>query len=334
MARSTSTEQGRESDPDRSVRAAESFLENWIEHVERQRAKTAIHGPDVDPAPPAVAARAAPTPGTTKESDFVALVAERGRFRHLGTVAFRGPCAPPREALPELGVDDVDAKALEFVAAWFGAPFDAVNVQLRGDRALSWGFWHLSGEGLADSLARWREHDRASFDACLGVTGMGVALEADASGKVAVANLCYRDEARGRVVHGEAAEALVTIDRSLVSALARSGRARAAQLAQIESVVVRALRPAVGFPLPTAGIPLGDALRDTRGRAGLFYTSLCFGAGGVEHLAAEVDRACRAGQRPGADALLAAFAERVRRTSAAAHAHHLLRIISSPELGS
>ncbi len=57
-------------------------------------------------------------------------------------------------------------RAFEFVAAWFGFPYDAVNVRLTAGQVLSWGFWGFTielylgleydGAGTAQCVAVWK----------------------------------------------------------------------------------------------------------------------------------------------------------------------------------
>lgn len=280
--------------------------------------------------PPVEAARVTPAARHLPDAEPPPVLTHVGRqLQHLGTVALRGPYAPSRETVAALGLGDAGTLALDFVGAWFGAPFDSVNVRLRRGRPLSWGFWPLAGDTLAEGLALWKTRSAEGFQACLATHGIDVELAPGPSGAAEVAELVCVDAKRGLRVRGETAEALAASDPARVTALALAGRDAGAQLAQIEAVVRRSLAPAMARPVGEE--TLGQILGSARGLAVLFYVDLCFGARGVDHLAEAVEGARTHGAARARRAL-GSFTERLRRRGFMAEAHHVLRILSSPEL--
>src|SRR5262245_48213759 len=255
----------------------------------------------------------------------VVLARAGGRFRHLGTVFPRGPAAPGRAAYLELGLTDEQARALESVLAWFGAPFDAVNLDDRHPRRLTWGIWGFAGRALAGCLAAWKQRAPEGFAGLLARHGIDVAVAADGSAELA------RPLGRGgSPLVGERAEQTIAGEAGLVAALARAGREPAVQLAQLEALVARAARPALGLALPGGGPAASDVVKSARGLAAVLYVGLRFGRRGLARLAPALGK--RRTAFDDESAFLSALSDSLQEVDREADAHHVLRILSSPEL--
>ncbi|MBN9682404.1 hypothetical protein JYJ93_08210 [Corallococcus sp. NCSPR001] len=227
----------------------------------------------------------------------VVLGSEGGRPIHRGTVAVRGPCAPSREALMGSGLTEPQSRALEFVLAWFGHPFDSVTSEPPSGGAPRWGAWPLSGPTLIAALAHWKQHEPEAFDACLGRLGF------DATAQFAE-------------------------DPRLIAALARAGRERGAQRAQLETLVTHVLRPMLDScaQAETAVDAPGGLFASARALALLFHSELRFGHGGVTRLVT------LARERPEPPAAGEHLAEDLRASGRSREASEVWRILTSPEL--
>jgi len=247
------------------------------------------------------------------ESGTVILLRVNGQIVHRGLVAPRGPAAPPMAARLALGLSEWQSCAIDFVADWFGAPFDAVNVARSGPERLTWGIWNFSGERLARCLARWKERAPESFAALL--SSAGVDVESPAPGTtdgVPVLSL-----AGGR---GARTQRTLTSDPHHVAVFARAGRHLDGQLAQIDSIVHDILEPAGAAEL----------VQTVRGLAVVLYLELRLGAA-----ARQITRSVAANRSQPNDesAYLDGLVERLRAIGRAVDAHNVLRILATPELG-
>ncbi|MHA7634055.1 hypothetical protein [Corallococcus sp. M7] len=227
----------------------------------------------------------------------IVLGSEGGRPIHRGTVAVRGPCAPSREELRELGLTEPRARALEFVLAWFGHPFDSVTSEPQSGGEPRWGAWPLSGPALIAALAHWKQQDPEAFDARLGRLGF------DSTAPFAE-------------------------DPRLVAALARAGRERGAQRAQLETLVTHVLRPMLDScsQAETAVDAPGGLFASARALALLFHSELRFGRSGVTRLVT------LARERPQPPAAGEHLAEDLRASGRSREASEVWRILTSPEL--
>ncbi|XXF77674.1 hypothetical protein P2318_32170 [Myxococcaceae bacterium GXIMD 01537] len=175
---------------------------------------------------------------TVPQNSPVAVERTRERLVHRGTVAIRGPCAPSRAELVGLGVTEPQARALEFVLAWFGSPLDALSGGIHGGPGPGWGSWPLSGELLGRALSRWKGSDPSNFEASIGRFGIDVLDDGEGPPELSVLSV-----EEGHPVHGREALALLEDDVRLFAALARAGRERGAQLAQLACIIESILQP-------------------------------------------------------------------------------------------
>jgi hypothetical protein len=253
----------------------------------------------------------------------VALLSRGSRVVHPGSVAILGPLAPPREAYLALGLSETEATALRFVASWFGAPLDAVNVRRRSDQPLSFGCWHLAGAPLAECLASWKRSAPAAFQELMASRGIDVTSE-----KPRLLVHSGSEELTGE----EAADA-VARDPQLVAVLARAGREGEGQLSQIDTVARLSLRPTLDILVPGEGgqTKLGALLRSPRSIALALHLELVFGLAGPEHLAKAIEAGvCPCGED--GEPRLAGFVGELVRLGCIAEAAQALRILASPEL--
>src|SRR5688572_16457893 len=261
-----------------------------------------------------------PPPGS------VVLLRAGGRLVHRGTAASRGPAAPGWSTVPALGIGDSRAAANNFVAGWFGSPFDAVNVGRMGQERLTWGIWGFAGTRLARCLSRWKARAPESYGELLTSTGIDVAPGPDGSTPVLVLGTATIPTARGR-----RAERVISADPRFVTALARAGRDAEGQLAQIASIAADVLEPTLAIPAGVAGSAprLGDLIRSPRGLSVLLYLDLKLGRATV-HRIARTDipgRPRPADERGWLDHAVAQLTMSGRSLGA----HNVMRIVSSPE---
>lgn len=194
---------------------ADPEVERWIDaSIERRKGqRTVRHGP----------ALAVPAEGSS--SAAVVLGRAGAGWRHVGSVGVRGPAAPGPEAWGAAGLREPEAVAARFVAAWFGAPFDAVG----GSPAhpFAWGVWRFDAPGLARVLRAWAQRDREACNAAL--QGHKIEVRAGETG----ASLG---------IDGQFDAAAWRRDPRIVATLAAMGRNPQNQLAQLEVVARRHVR--------------------------------------------------------------------------------------------
>jgi hypothetical protein len=170
---------------------------------------------------------------------------------HGGTVAVRGPYGLALGALRRHGLTEPQARGFEFVASWFGVPFDAVAVnRSEGCRSLTWGFWPLGGADIGRALALWKGRSPASFAEMLETYGVDVApaAEQDLGGP----DILLVDPVKGSLLRGDRALDGIARDPRRLALLARAGRHDDAKAAQLEV----ALRPFA--PLLRMSVRRGD----------------------------------------------------------------------------
>jgi hypothetical protein len=225
-----------------------------------------------------------------------------------------------------VGIGDSRAAAINFVAGWFGAPFDAVNVGRMRHERLTWGVWGFAGTRLARCLSRWKARAPESYGDLLTSTGIDVAPGPDGSTPVLVLGAATIPTARGR-----RAERVISADPRLVTALARAGRDAEGQLAQIAAIAEDVLEPMLAIPAGATGSPprLGDLIRTPRGLSVLLYLDLKLGRATVPRIARTVipGRPRPTDERGWLDLAVAQLAMSGRSVGA----HNVMRILSSPE---
>jgi hypothetical protein len=254
--------------------------------------------------------------------DEMPYVIERadGRILHRGTIGVRGPGAVTAESYRSLGVADAERAAFEFVAHWFGAPFDAVNA--RTERALSWGSWIFTGPALAQALLQFKARSPFAFEQFLGKLGID-AVE-DGAPLLAVRS------ARGTLLRGTTAEQVVTSDPRRVAALARAARDPDARAAQVATAFERSLRPALARPVPArsdvdpASRRLGEIATSARDLAVVFFAALR-GQRAVSLLAQSVAQGWESGVKSWLSAVEGSGHQQI--------AFQARRILVAPELG-
>jgi hypothetical protein len=170
----------------------------------------------------------------------IALVRSGDRVVHAGTLGVRGPYGLTLDSIRKQGLTDAQARGVEFVAAWFGAPFDALAVNRAvGGRSLSWGFWPLGAGDIARALAVWKERSPVSFVSMLGDYGFDVwAVEGDLAGP----SVQLLDPLKGSLWCGDSALDFIARDPRCIALLARAGRHEDARRAQVE-VALRQVSP-------------------------------------------------------------------------------------------
>jgi hypothetical protein len=258
----------------------------------------------------------------------IVLSQDGGRLVHRGTVGVRGPCAPTRRELLELGWTEDQARALEFVLAWFGAPFDSLTWDPQGEGELRWGAWPLAGSALIEALGRWHRRDPQGFEARLGRLG----VEAASRPPPEASSLTLLDLEGGQPAEGRQALALMGEDPRLFAALAQAGREQGAQLSQLEYVLEQILRPTLAYSggSTSPAAPSDGPFSTPRALALLLHAELRLGRRGVARLVAHTrELAGKPGAGEQAGLLFAADLHAAGRTREAAEVR---RILSSPEL--
>ncbi len=252
------------------------------------------------------------------------------RIVHLGTVAVRGPYGLALGALRKHGLSEVEARGVEFVASWFGAPFDALAVnRAEGGRSLSWGFWPLGSEDIGRVLALWKERSPASFAEMLASYGFDV-VRADAH-ELSGPELLLLDPHRGSLLRGDQALDTIARDVRYAAILARAGRHDDAKAAQLE-VALRPVLPLLRMSFAAPGkerLAIGAIASSARTVAALVLASRALDLTRMAEILSGASAA------PGADAeakLLAAVLTALGASRPSA-ALAIRRTLSSPELG-
>ncbi|WP_223638448.1 hypothetical protein [Corallococcus sp. EGB] len=201
----------------------------------------------------------------------------------------------------ESGLTEPQARALEFVLAWFGSPFDSVTSEAPSGREPRWGAWPLSGPALITALDHWKQREPEAFEARLGRLGLDATHDT---------------------------LALFEEDPRLLAALARAGQERGAQRAQLETVVTHVLRPMLASCAQgeTAVDAPEGPFASARALALLFHAELRLGRRGVARLVA------LARERPESPGAGERLAEDLRATGRSREATEVWRILTSPEL--
>jgi len=252
----------------------------------------------------------------------ISLSQASGQLQHRGTVAVRSRCASLDAAGREIGLPDHVMRAFEFVASWFGCPFDAVNLRGTEREALSWGFWGLTGAELAGCLQQWKRQSPQTFASYLAAFGIDVA-----DGPL------LRVQIDGSTVDGRGAEWAIASEPRLLAALARAGRDRSAQKAQLDTVLATWVTPVLFQPWnPSAGRDTltVDTLKSAPHMAVLLYLIRRYGRRAAVRLMHTVHTRYR--PENDQDAWLTALVRLLQSLSREHDSSEVLRISSSPEL--
>jgi hypothetical protein len=237
----------------------------------------------------------------------------------------RGAAAPTLTSYVEVGLTEAEAAALEFVASWFGAPFDAVNmVDDQNSHTLGWGIWSFAGRSLARCLAGWKKRAPQAFDTLLVRYGIDVTVQPDGSCTITVAL-----PRGGYVLGGLPAMEVIASNAGLVAALARAGRESTAQLAQIASIAA-SLPPLLALSVRAGGPPVAEVVKSARGLAVIFYLWRTFGRRDTARLVRALGTPKTSVDDEGA--VLLPLVDRLQEIDRGSAAHQVLRILSSPEL--
>jgi hypothetical protein len=247
---------------------------------------------------------------------------------HRGTVAVRGPLGLTVAMLVERGLTEPQARAVEFVAAWFGGPFDAVSAARGGESPeLHWGFWPLSRAEIARVLGAWKARAPERFAAMLGAYGFDVIARDDLRGPALVIV-----DPRGAIVHGDKALNAVAADPRRLAVLARAGRDEQARATQIDHVVSAVVTPLLRTPVRRGDsrTPVADVLPSACGTAALLCAARALDTAALDELVrvAIADAPVEGGEA----AVLDSIARYLRVSGHAAAAHDVRRTLSSPEL--
>jgi hypothetical protein len=251
----------------------------------------------------------------------ISLAQGDGRLQHRGTVAIRGRCTSVDTACHEIGLPDHVTRAFEFVASWFGFPFDSVNLRSADDAILSWGFWGFAGSELIDCLQQWKRVAPDTFANYLVTFGIDV-----------LPGPTLSVQSDGRAVRGRAAEWAIATDPGLVASLARSGRDAAAQKAQIDVALANWVTPAMFHrwdPSRDADLLTMDVLKSARHVAVLLYLVRRAGRRGSTRLLRTVSERYRPQDE---ESWLAGLVRTLRSLNREHDSSEVLRISSSPEL--
>jgi hypothetical protein len=296
------------------------LVEHWVQEFERDD-DGVERAPHDQPTLP-VRASGLFTTFTDSIGGSISLSLRDGRLQHRGTVAVRGRCASVDAACREIGLPDHATRAFEFVASWFGLPFDAVNVGTSKRDVLSWGFWGLTGTELTGCLQLWKRQAPDGFASYLGAFGVDVA-----DGPL------LRVQSDGYSLEGRGAEWAIATEPRQLAALARSGRDPGAQKAQLATVLANDVTPVLVQPSDPAGEPESptvDALKSARHAAALLYLVRRHGRRATLRLIHSVNERYR--PETDEDAWLAALARLLRNLRREHDSCEVLRISSSPEL--
>jgi hypothetical protein len=250
------------------------------------------------------------------------------RTVHRGTIAVRGPLGLTTKALEAHGLSENQARAVEFLVAWFGAPFDAACTQRAGSRVtLDLGAWPLSGPEIARALGLWKSRAPERFASMVGEYGIDVATNDEIAGPV----LTLVDP-HGAVRRGERALEAVAADARRLAVLARTGRDEVARAAQIECLVAALVLPILRTAVRRgeSRVSLGDTIVSARGVAAVLCAARRVDATSFDEVmrVAITDRPADASEHD----FLEATARYLRVSGHTSAAHDMRRTLSSPEL--
>jgi hypothetical protein len=325
-----------------TVNATEPIHADWSRLAQRSPRKPAPAETDTDetavkPLMPATAAGLVVT-FTDEVGGTISLSQVDGRLQHRGTVAPRGPAAVIDIACREIGLPDHVARAFEFVAAWFGLPFDAVNLRVADNQILSWGFWSAGDAELAQSLLEWKRQAPETFTAHLQTFGIDVGSSPAHAGAAEQSERPVLEvTSNTKQMRGREAEWIVASEPRLLAALARAGRDRAAQKAQIDIALANWVTPVMfhGWTPEDDDHLIVDVLKSAAAVAALLYLVRRHGprkATRLVHIVNERSRVQDRLRRDSDDAWVADLVRSLRHLQRENDAGEVLRITSSPEL--
>jgi hypothetical protein len=250
-----------------------------------------------------------------------------GRLQHRGTVSVSGG-GMVEAACRDIRLPGHVRRAFEFIAAWFGFPFDAVNLHRVDDRILSWGFWPFAGDVFVRCLHEWKRQEPDAFAAYCGAFGIDVTGTENGT---APSILTVRSESRQ--LQGRAAEWAIASEPQLLAVLARAGRNAAAQKAQVEVALANWVTPSLfqAWDAAADGERLTlDVLKSPRSIAVLLYLVRRHGHRAAIRLQRSVNERCRPNDDE--EAWLSGVVRVLRHTKREHDVSEVLRIASSPEL--
>ena len=323
----------------------QSSLENlkseWNRLAESDRRKAT--GVETPPTTKRIAFDALPLKCTGLVTTFsdriggsISLSPGEGHLQHRGTVAIRRRGSSVEAVCGEIGLPDQVTRAFEFVAAWFGFPFDSANLRIPDGRVLSWGFWDFAGNDLARCLQEWKRRAPETFAEHLSAFGVDVltsASESGAQGPTAAARAILSVQVDQRSIHGRAAEWTIAGEPRLLAVLARAGRDVDAQRVQIEVALARWVTPVLFHPWVAEGSGerlIVDVLKAPTHLAALIYLVRRLGPRAATRLITFVHERWRPQENE--DAWLAGLIRSLRNLNRENDACEVLRISSSPEL--
>jgi hypothetical protein len=263
----------------------------------------------------------------------VSLVRADGRLQHRGTIAVRGHGRAIESACHDAGLPDHVSRAFEFVAEWFGFPYDAVNIRLAEGQILSWGFWGFAGDELIRCLAEWKRTSRETFDSYVAAFGIDVSGDSRTPRSDADERLALVVKSGRRLAQGRDAEWLVASEPGLVAVLARAGRDPFAQKAQIDTAIARSVNPLMFLPWDSSreqGELTLDVLTSAQAVAAVLYIARRHGPRTATRLVRVVNEQC--GHQSQADDWVRGLVRSLRHLNRESEAAEVLRIASSPEL--
>ena len=263
----------------------------------------------------------------------VSLARADGRLQHRGTIAVRGHGRAIESACQDAGLPGHVTRAFEFVAAWFGFPYDAVNVRLAEGQILSWGFWGFAGDELIRCLAEWKRTSRETFDSYVAAFGIDVSGDSRTPRSDADDRLALVVQSGRRLAQGRDAEWLVASEPGLLAVLARAGRDLSAQKAQVDTAIARSVNPLMFRPWNSSheqGELTLDVLTSAQAVAALLYIARRHGPRMATRLVRVVNERC--GHQSQTDDWLRGLVRLLRHLNRESEAAEVLRIASSPEL--
>ena len=306
-----------------------------------RRSTESTRADDFDERPPAAPPPPKPEPIPLKAAGLlieftdsiggtISLAHADGRFQHRGTVSVRGGRSIIESVSRDIGLPSHVAQAFEFIAGWFGFPFDSINLRTGDDHLISWGFWPIDGAGLARCLHEWKTQSPDDFAGYCGRFGIDVTAATEDARREPL--LCVR--LSSGEVQGRAAEWAMASDPQLLAVLARAGRDAAARKVQVESVVADSITPIMFHPWDPGGDPERltlDVLKSARSIAALLYLVRRHGQRAALRAARTVTGRTH-GQIDGEEIWLQTLVRSLRHMNREHDATEVLRIASSPEL--
>ena len=255
------------------------------------------------------------------------------RLHHRGTVGVRGHGRAIESACQDAGLPGHVTRAFEFVAAWFGFPYDAVNMRLSEGQILSWGFWGFAGDDLIRCLDEWKRTSRETFDSYLAAFGIDVSGDSRTPPSNGDERLSLVVKSGRRLLQGRDAEWVVASQPDLLAVLARAGRDPSAQKAQIDGVIARWVNPLMFLTWNSSGEQgelTFDVLTSAHAVAALLYLARRHGPRTATRLMRLVNE--QSGHQAAAEEWLRVLVRSLRNLNRESDAAEVLRITSSPEL--